>query len=546
MFHENTLISRSCGSTVRASILRFLPRSPVFPAVGVAALLMTAAWGLSLFGRNVGESPAFVGQLAGVSCLLVALFLFAGYAGSAPDCVGSDEADDAPDEIVRNVLLFLVSFAPVALMLTFAALGAVESPKSAQGISAVRLIALAACMIPTSVGVAPFVHRFWMRELAMHGVAPVSRNALEKSARVDTVVLRGLSSVLTSTLRVEEFVPAPRAPEETLVCAARRASMHDGSPSCRAILDFSRRLVEPGAEECAERIDSAAPDVRTGSPEEIARLLEGTGAEVPHAVRRIADDIVRSGGVPLLVMEGTTVLGAVHLRRVLRDSMAGSLASLRRWDVRTLLLDSGDDAAIASAAAESGIDDFRANISPELEKELFARLREEGRVLAGASSESLCGRDVVLSRSERMDADFRTDGNDPAKLPDTVVAGKRFAAMRSLLALFGVTVDISKCVVLVPAVLAGVSPAFRAWDVFGFSGAAHLLPQAILFNAIILGAELFILLHGIEIPAKSRRRARRRFLLAWSAVGLLAPFAYLGSAEFCLSVLSSGLDRFFG
>lgn len=545
MFHENTLLSRSYRSTVQGLIPRLSPHTPVFPAVGVAAFLMTAAWGLSLSGWNAGESPVFVGQLAGVLCLLVAVFLFAGYAVAAPDCVRIAEADEAPDEIVRNVLLFLVAFVPVALMLTFAALGAGESPKSVQGISAVRLIALAACMIPTSVGAAPFVHRYWMRELATHGIAPVSRDALEKSARVDTVVLRGLSSVLTSVLRVEEFIPAPRVPEETLVCAARRASMHDGTPSGRAIIDFSRRLVEPGTD-CAEPGDLTPRDVRKGAPEEITRLLEGRGAEVPRAVRRIADDIVRSGGIPLLVMEGTTVLGAVHLRRVLRDSVAGSLVSLRRWDVRTLLLDSGDEAVIASAAAEAGIDDFRANVPPEQEKELFARLREEGRVLAGSASESLCGRDVVLSRSERTDADFRTGGDDPAKLPDTVVAGKRFAAMRSLLTLFGGAVDISKCVVLVPAVLAGASPAFRAWDVFGVSGAAHLLPAAVLFNTIILGAELFMLLRGIEIPAASREKAHRRFLLAWGAAGLLAPFVCLGSTEFLLSALSSGLDRFFG
>ena len=71
--------------------------------------------------------------------------------------------------------------------------------------------------------------------------------------------------------------------------------------------------------------------------------------------------------------------------------------------------------------------------------------------------------------------------------------------MRSLLTLFGFAVDASKCVVFVPALLGAMSPDLRAWDVLGLSGVANAAPLAILFNALVLLAEIFVISGGAGI-----------------------------------------------
>ena len=91
-----------------------------------------------------------------------------------------------------------------------------------------------------------------------------------------------------------------------------------------------------------------------------------------------------------------------------------------------------------------------------------------------------------------------------------------------------------------------MSPDLRAWDVLGLSGVANAAPLAMLFNVLVLLAEILLLHGSVDIPSPLRKRTRRRFLLAWGAAGLLAPFVYFAGAEYGLSILSSGLDRLFG
>lgn len=222
------------------------------------------------------------------------------------------------------------------------------------------------------------------------------------------------------------------------------------------------------------------------------------------------------------------------------------LKSLRRWGVRTLLIDSGDEADLASAVAGAGIDDFIAGATPDIRNATLGRLRSEGRVLAGMSPENAGLCDVVLSPREGEGVDFLTPDDCAARLRDVVATGKRFAALRSLLTLFGFAVDASKCAILVPALLGAMSPHLRAWDVLGLSGVANAAPLAMLFNVLVLLAEILLLHGSVDIPSPLRKRTRRRFLLAWGAAGLLAPFVYFAGAEYGLSILSSGLDRLFG
>ena len=523
----------------RGAFVRAFLAIPVFPAVCVAALLLAGAWGLALAGCDTGDNASFAGYSAGMLCLLVAVCFFAGQE------VPPSGPGEHPGDIVRNVLLFFASFIPIALMLTFAALGLTGSPRSAGGVSAVRFVALVACLIPATLGVLPYVRFRWIGELAARGIVPASPDALEKSAKVDAVLLGGLSSVFAPALRVEAFVPAPKVEEDVLVRAARCACRGDGSPLGKAILDASRQIVVPGEDECPPD-DAESPDVRMGAPEEIVRFVGEAGGDAPRAVRCVADDIVRSGGVAVLVAKGDAVLGTIHLRRTLRGSFMEPLKSLRRWGVRTLLIDSGDEADVASAVAGAGIDDFIAGATPDIRNAALRRLRSEGRVLAGMSPEDAERCDVVLSPREGEGVDFVTRDDCAARLRDVVATGKRFAALRSLLMLFGFAVDASKCAILVPALLGAMSPDLRAWDVLGLSGVANAAPLAMLFNVLVLLAEILLLHGSVDIPSPLRKRTRRRFLLAWGAAGLLAPFVYFAGAEYGLSILSSGLDRLFG
>ena len=80
------------------------------------------------------------------------------------------------------------------------------------------------------------------------------------------------------------------------------------------------------------------------------------------------------GGTPLVVAEGREVLGVIHLKDVVKGGIKERFAQLRKMGIKTVMITGDNPLTAAAIAAESGVDDFMAQTTPEAK---LKRIRDE-------------------------------------------------------------------------------------------------------------------------------------------------------------------------
>jgi len=203
--------------------------------------------------------------------------------------------------------------------------------------------------------------------------------ALERLAKVDTMVFDKTGTLTEGRPEVCAFLPAPGAdPQETLRLAAavEAASEH---PLARAVVRHAgevkipvagfRALPGRGAEGVAEgrRIVIGKRD-----------YVEQTGAALPEPEARAA------GETGLYVAVDGAFAGLFLIRDTLRADARQAVAELRRMGLRVWMLTGDTEASARAIAAEAGIDLVAAGLLPEGKLEFIQRLRREGARVAMA------------------------------------------------------------------------------------------------------------------------------------------------------------------
>ena len=111
-------------------------------------------------------------------------------------------------------------------------------------------------------------------------------------------------------------------------------------------------------------VDLNGRQVRKGAADAIVTYVKGLGGSVPANVQTVVDTIAKSGGTPLVVADGTQILGVIQLKDIVKGGIRERFAQLRRMGIKTIMI-TGDNALTAAAiSAEAGVDDFLARRRP--------------------------------------------------------------------------------------------------------------------------------------------------------------------------------------
>jgi K+-transporting ATPase ATPase B chain len=125
-------------------------------------------------------------------------------------------------------------------------------------------------------------------------------------------------------------------------------------------------------------IDLDGRQIRKGAADSVRQWVEDLGGAVPPDLAPMVERISNSGGTPLVVADGSHVLGVIHLKDTVKQGMAERFEQLRDMGIRTVMITGDNPLTAAAIAREAGVDDFLAEATPE---EKLALIRREQRAV---------------------------------------------------------------------------------------------------------------------------------------------------------------------
>ena len=285
--------------------------------------------------------------------------------------------------------------------------------------------------------------------------------------------------------------------------------------------------------------------LRKGAADAIKKHITALGAAFPAAVTTLVETVARRGSTPLVVSDGTRVLGVVELKDVVKGGIKERFADLRHMGIKTIMITGDNRLTAAAIAAEAGVDDFLAEATPEAKLKLIRHHQAEGRLVAMTGdgtndAPALAQADVAVAMNSGTQA-AKEAGNmvdldsNPTKLIEVVETGKQMLMTRGSLTTFSIANDIAKYFAIIPAAFATTYPALGALNIMRLSTPNSAILSAVIFNALIIVLLIPLALKGVKYRALGAGPLLRRNLLIYGLGGILVPFPGIKLIDMLLS-----------
>ncbi len=466
------------------------------------------------------------------------------------------ERQKTPNEIALNILLAgltLIFLLVVATLEPFARFSGTSIP-------VVFLAALFVTLIPTTIGgLLSAIGIAGMDRLARANVVAKSGRAVEAAGDVDVLLLDKTGTITFGNRMADALIPAQGVRDRELASAALAASRADDTPEGKSIVELARKA---GAEPTTARVTAeiafsaqtrlSGVDLETGvsiRKGAVDAILKHTGARLDTALAATVDGIARSGGTPLLVSVDKRIVGAVHLKDVIKPGVRERFAQLRAMGIRTVMITGDNPLTAAAIAAEAGVDDFLAEATPEAKLELIRKEQDGGRLVAMCGDGSndapaLAQADVGVAMNSGTSAAKEAANlidldSDPTKLIEVVLVGKQLLMSRGALTTFSIANDVAKYFAILPALFIPAYPGLAALNVMALASPQSAILSAVIFNALVIVALIPLALRGVAYAPASAASLLRRNLTIYGLGGLVVPF--LGIKAIDLAVNALGL-----
>jgi K+-transporting ATPase ATPase B chain len=471
-----------------------------------------------------------------------------------------------PNEIALTILLAALTFIFLLVVVTLKPFGIY----SATEFSIPVLVALLVCLIPTTIGgLLSAIGIAGMDRVLQKNVLAMSGRAVEAAGDVDVLLLDKTGTITLGNRMAVAFGPAPGVSDQDLATAAQLSSLADETPEGRSIVVLAKEKFGLRAREMHELAATFVPftaqtrmsgidlhangsqprnRIRKGAAEAVRAFVESAGGAFPQGVQTTVDEISRRGATPLVVAADRVTLGVIELKDVVKGGIKERFAQLRKMGIRTVMI-TGDNPLTAGAiAAESGVDDFMAQATPEDKLKRIRSEQAEGRLVAMTGdgtndAPALAQADVGVAMNTGTQA-AREAGNmvdldsNPTKLIDIVEIGKQMLMTRGSLTTFSIANDVAKYFAILPAMLMATFPAIAPLNIMHLHSPTSAILSAVIFNALIIIALIPLALKGVTYKAIGALAILQRNLLIYGLGGIIVPFIGIKAID----VIITGLN----
>ncbi len=477
--------------------------------------------------------------------------------------VESAKRQKTPNEIALTILLValtLVFLIVIVTLLPFS-LFSVEVAKLGSPITITALVALLVCLIPTTIGgLLSAIGVAGMSRMMQANVIATSGRAVEAAGDVDILLLDKTGTITLGNRQAAAFLPAPNVKVEELADAAQIASLADETPEGRSIVVLAKKqfnlrerdikaldatFVPFSAQTRMSGVNLGTRQIRKGAADAILKQVTGLGQSFPRAVTDIVESVARKGSTPLVVSDGSRVLGVVELKDIVKGGIKERFADLRHMGIKTIMITGDNKLTAAAIAAEAGVDDYLAEATPEAKLKLIRKHQAEGRLVAMTGdgtndAPALAQADVAVAMNTGTQA-AKEAGNmvdldsNPTKLIEIVETGKQMLMTRGSLTTFSIANDVAKYFAIIPAAFATTYPQLAALNIMGLSTPNSAILSAVIFNALIIVMLIPLAIKGVKYRPLGAGPLLRRNLLIYGLGGIIIPFPGIKLIDMALS-----------
>ena len=462
-----------------------------------------------------------------------------------------------PNEIALHILLV-----GLTLVFLFACVTLVPIARySSIGLSTTAIVALLVCLIPTTIGgLLSAIGIAGMDRLLRKNVLAMSGRAVEAAGDVDTLLLDKTGTITLGNRMATELLPAPGVRVEDVADVAQLASLADETPEGRSIVVLAKEkyglrgrevhgaehaFIPFSAHTRMSGCDITGRVIRKGAVEAIARHVVALGGSMPARLEAEAARIGDSGGTPLAVSDGATVLGLIHLKDVVKGGIKERFDRFRAMGIRTVMITGDNPRTAAAIAREAGVDDFLAEATPEAKMKLIQAEQAKGKLVAMTGdgtndAPALAQADVGVAMNTGTQA-AKEAGNmvdldsNPTKLLEVVEVGKQLLMTRGTLTTFSIANDVAKYFAILPALFVAAYPELAPLDIMHLASPFSAILSAVIFNALIIVLLIPLALAGVKYRPLGAAAVLRRSLFLYGVGGVVAPFAGIKLIDLALA-----------
>jgi K+-transporting ATPase ATPase B chain len=460
-----------------------------------------------------------------------------------------------PNEIALDILIAGMTLILLVAVVTLQLMAVYD--KAVQ--STAVLVALFVCLAPTTIGgLLSAIGIAGMDRMVQRNVLAMSGRAVEAAGDCSTLLLDKTGTITYGNRRAARFIPVLGVTEAELAEAALLSSVADDTPEGRSIVELAEGrfpIVAPDTSEAGlvpftaqtrmSGIDINGRKIRKGAAGSVRRWVAEAGGDIPADLAPIVTLVATEGGTPLVVADGTLILGVIYLKDTVKQGMIERFAQLREMGIRTVMI-TGDNPLTAKAiAVEAGVDGFLAEATPEDKLALIRREQRGGHMVAMTGdgtndAPALAQADVGLAMNTGTQA-AKEAGNmvdldsNPTKLIEVVEVAKQLLITRGSLTTFSIANDVAKYFAIIPAMFAVAYPALRVLNVMHLDNPHTAILAAVIYNALIIPALIPLALRGVKFKPRDGAAILRRNTLIYGVGGIIAPFVFIKLIDLVLA-----------
>jgi K+-transporting ATPase ATPase B chain len=425
-------------------------------------------------------------------------------------------------------------------------------PLKSLGTDVPTLVALLVCLIPTTIGaLLAAIGIAGMDRALRANVLAKSGKAVETAGDIDIVLLDKTGTITMGNRHATEFLPVRGFSAAEVGRLAALASVADETPEGKTIKSKAQELAAIGqttlsVPDGAEFVPFTAQTrmsgvdlpngskIRKGASDAMVKHVKEQNGSVPAELGQIVDSVASKGATPLVVAEGSQIVGVVVLEDVLKPAMNERFERLRRMGLRTVMITGDNPLTAATIAKKAGVDDFLAQATPEDKLAYIRKEQADGKLVAmmgdGTNdAPALAQGDVALAmnagtQAAKEAANMVDLDSDPTKLIEVVEIGKQLLMTRGALTTFSIANDVAKYFAIIPALFAGTLPWLKTIDIMHLHSPTSAILSAVIFNALIIPALIPVALKGVTYRPLGADALLRRNLLIWGLGGVILPF----------------------